>query len=395
MRFFAALPQHLPAFALAAGLLGLVVGCGHEAAPPRAAESAGPTGNVIVIAAEQADRLDIETAAAVRDVFHFELPIPGIVMPAPDHEMIVSAPVDGRIARLLVQEGDRVDRGDALVEIESLTIGNLVADYIQARADALYMGQRADRLATLQDRGVGSLRELERTRADAQRADASHRAARSRLVAIGFTDGDMDAWTADSPIVPRLTVRAGIEGVVSRSVATLGGAVDVHEQLFAIVDPSHVLVRGFLAPQDLPLVSAGSDVTVYRDETSDGASLSGPIVNINPTLDDLNRAATVNAILATAEGWPVPGQNLRVQVAAATPTPVLHVPLAAVVFEGESAVVYVSLGDDRYEKRRVEISRMTSDAAIISTGLVAGEMVAVSNVFALKALGRLEQYGEE
>lgn len=390
-------PIPLPSIAVVAlvFLVSITIGCGHQAEQEARDVAEATVSNTIVIPVEQAASLDITTAAVVHDVFRFWLPVPGVVLPAPDHEMIVSAPVDGRVARLCVQEGDRVAIGDPLVEIESLTIGNLVADYIQARADAVYMRGRVERLQKLLDKGVGSLREVERTRADARRADASLIAARSRLVAIGFNDSDLEAWDAGSTAVPRLTIRAGIEGVVSRNTVALGEAVALHELMFVIVDPTHVLVRAFLSPQDLALVRSDGEITVHEDETDQGKHLAGAIATINPTLDDLNRSATVNAILASEDGWPTPGQNLRVQVEAITPTPVSHVPLSAIVFEGESAVVYVSLGEHRYEKRRVTIARMTSEAAIISSGLADGDHVAVSNVFALKALGRLEQYGEE
>ena len=38
---------------------------------------------------------------------------------------------------------------------------------------------------------------------------------------------------------------------------------------------------------------------------------------------------------------------------------------------------------------------MTADTAILRSGLEPGEQVAASEVFTLKALGRLEQFGEE
>ncbi len=381
--------------ALGLAAMLLLAGCGHETEPTADKAAPAGAGNDIVLSDRQVAELNITPFIVSREVLRFQLPVPGIVMPAPDHEMVASAPVDGRIARLYVREGDRVQAGDPLLEIESLTIGNLVADYIQARADALYMREKVARLETLQARGVGSMNDLQRTKADAQRSEAGFSAARSRLAAIGFPVDELEGLEAGAAIDPRLVVRAGIDGIVSTARVAPGAAVDVHEQLCVLVDPSHVLVRAFLAPQDLPLVRADGQVTAYRDGRLEGPAVSGPVANINPTLDDLNRAATVNAILATENGWPVPGQNLRVQVDAATPGPVLAVPLGAVVFEGESAVVYVALAENRYEKRRVEIERMNADTAIIAAGLTPGERVAATEVFALKALGRIDQFGEE
>jgi cobalt-zinc-cadmium efflux system membrane fusion protein len=377
------------------GILALMLGgCGHGGGSEDVEPATAGADQAIVISESQATALAIQTRPVVRERLRFTLPVPGIVLPAPGHELVISAPVDGRITRLFVREGDHVAAGDPLVEIESLTIGNLVADYIQAQADAVYMTQQFARLEKLQDKGVGSLRELERVRAESQRADASLSAARSRLIAIGFTTDHIERWSPAAPIDPRLTIRAGIGGIVSTAYVVLGEAVDVHERILVLIDPSQVMVRAFLSPQDLELVQTDGDLTLFRDETGEGA-LTGKIATINPTLDATNRAATVNGIFATEDNWPVPGQNLRVQVGAVTATPVLSVPLSAVVFEGESAVVFVQLAPRRYDMRRIEIARMTGTDVVVTAGLVEGEEVACSSVFQLKALGRLEQYGEE
>ena len=392
------LNPRMTSYLLLVSLLTLLLwsaGCGHEPAEEESSDSAskGESG-VIVLTEKQADSLDVALFQVTRDFFHFNLPLPGIVMPAPGHELVISAPIDGRISKLHVREGNRVEIGDVLVEIESLTIGNLAADYIQARADAVYQDQQLARLEKLQEKGVGSLRELEKTRAERQRAEASLSAAQSRLRAIGFVDADLKNWDAVGAIDPKLTLRATIAGLVSKASLALGQAVDSNERLMVVIDPTHVLVRAFLSPQDLPLVKIDGSVTIHPNEEA-GSGISGTIDTINPTLDDINRAATVNSQFPTTNGWPVPGQSLRVQVSAVTPKKVLEVPLSAVVFEGESAVVYVASGDNRYEKRRIKISRMTATGAIILDGLAEGEKVAMSSVFDLKALGRLDQFGGE
>lgn len=383
---------------LAVGLLiSLIVvaaGCGHDAEPEAVGPAATTASRDIVLSARQAEALQVALHVVTEEPLHFELPVPGIVLPAPGHQVILSAPIDGRISRLFVGEGSRVQEGDALLEIESLTIGNLVADFIQARADASFMAQQLTRLTKLQDKGVGSVRELEKTRAEAQRAQASLNATRSRLLAIGFPQAEVDGWNATEAIDPRLTLKSRITGVVSLVDLALGQAVDTNEQLMVVMDPTHVLVRAFLSPQDLPLVPVSGKVTIYASDIDENG-LTSSIETINPTLDSANRAVTVNSLFATADGWPVPGQNLRVQVEAVTPGPVLQVPMSSLVFEGESAVVYVLSGDNRYEKRQVQVGRMTGKAVIIQSGLAVGDQVAMSSVFELKALGRLEQFGEE
>ena len=70
-------------------------------------------------------------------------------------------------------------------------------------------------------------------------------------------------------------------------------------------------------------------------------------------------------------------------------------PLSAVQYEGEQAIIFVRRDPLTYEKRPITVDRLTEDQVIVAEGLDEGEEVAVTQIFSLKALGRYELYAEE
>lgn len=122
---------------------------GQVSAPPSLSENAPAAETVITLTPAQVQELNIQTIIASRDNFAYPVVVPGIVVPAPDHISLVSAPINGLIVAIHAHEGEKVRKGAVLLEIESLEFANLVAEYLQAEAEAKYQNSRLDRLRLL------------------------------------------------------------------------------------------------------------------------------------------------------------------------------------------------------------------------------------------------------
>ena len=68
----------------------------------------------------------------------------------------------------------------------------------------------------------------------------------------------------------------------------------------------------------------------------------------------------------------------------------LVVPEEAVIFAGDTRVLFVDVGDGRLEPRRVTIGRRSDDAIEILEGIEAGESVVTSGNFLIASETRLK-----
>lgn len=362
-------------------------------APPSVRAEAEAPVRQVRLTDEQADELQVETVAVGRDAAEYSVSLPGQVHPAPEHYAQVSAPIAGRVATIYAHEGETVRKGQPLLALESLEFANLAADYLQADAEAKYLEGQVERLKTLVDKKIVPRARLDRSEADLSRATASVGATYARLMALGVTDQQMAGWSSETRERPLLLVYAPLSGVIDRHLIDQGQSVEAYQQMMSVVDNRAVLIRGFVAPEDAAGITAGDPVTV-RLRDNPGRELLAEVTTINPSVDPESRAVTVNIVTPTRSGWPMPGQHVELDITANDTRPVLTLPLSAVQYEGEQATVFVRLDDRTFEKRPITIERVTEDQAIVTDGLSAGEEVAVSQVFSLKALERFEQYAE-
>ena len=361
--------------------------------PPPSIQHPDDAGLIIDLTARQVDELQIKTSEVLLDRTSFEVTLPGEVFPSPDHFAEVSAPISGRVVNIGAHEGERVGAGDILLHLESLEFANLVAGYLEAEAEAVFLKAELDRVTQLVEKGISPGRVLDRANSEVSRAETRLSASIARLRAVGVSESTMSTWSSSSRGRPLLPVVAPLSGIIDQHLIDLGTAVSENNALLTLIDPSNVLVRGFASPEDAGSLSTGDEV-IIRARQASTEQISARITTINPAVDAGNRSVILNIHAETKDGWPRPGESVRLSIFAKSTEPVLSVPTSAIQYDGEKAVVFVALSSSQYELRAVTLLRMTEDTAFVSEGLSAGEFVAVDQVFTLKALSRFDIYGE-
>lgn len=356
------------------------------------------TEQVVRLSEQQEKDLNIQLYTVRREQISFEINAPGQVYGAPERISVVSAPINGRVSNIYKHEGERVQKGDALLDLESLEYANLVGDYLEATAEITYQQQQVERLKVLAEERITPQRTLERAQADLRRAKTKQSASLARLRAVGISPKEVQQWDPfTSEPKAELTIHAPISGVLNQHLIDLGQSVNSYDRLLDIIDNTEVLVRGFISPADAPFVREGTPVVITEkteDGTPHGKRIEGKVTTVNPALDENNRSIVLNTIVPTENGWPIVGQSVRMRYEAQPLDSTFTIPLSAIQFEEQEAAVFVQLAPRQYEKRVVQVERMTNDRAVIGSGLKPGEKIAVTQVFSLKALERFEQFAD-
>ena len=362
--------------------------------PPPSIQAVEGAARMVRLTERQREELQVATWEVALESASFELRIPGEVHASPEHFAQVSSPIAGRVVTINAHEGEAVREGDVLLEMESLGFADLVADYLEATAELTYAEAEQMRLAQLVERGISPVRVLEKARSDLSRAETRVSATWARLRAVGVSEEEMASWSSTSRQRPLLRITSPISGMLDEHHVDTGKAVDENEALLTILDPGHVLVRGFASPEDAGLLKPGEPVRI-RPRQESGISIDSRITTINPSVDADNRSVVINILTAARDGWPRPGESVQVIVEATSPQPVLSIPLDAVQYDGQEAVVFVAHDDVTFEPRPITLLRVNASTAFVAEGLEPGEKVAITQVFTLKALSRFDLFGEE
>lgn len=275
----------------------------------------------------------------------------------------VNLKVRGWITRLYVnQTGQRVGRGQTLFDLYSPELYNAQQDFLLAIAGAAGSdgGSRVEGLA---------------------------KAARQRLRLLGMNDGQIDAIAKSGAAMESVAFAATASGFVIEKDVVEGASVEPGMRLYRIAALSKVWVEAEVYEADLANVRVGQLAVVTLDYLQ-GRSYDGKISYVYPYLDPKTRTGRVRIELANKDLELRPGMYANVALSADLGTRV-QVPAAAVVYTGPRRLVFVDLGQGRFEPKEVQVGVEADGMYEVLAGLKAGDMVATSGVFLIAAEARI------
>jgi len=383
-------------FAVAASLT-LTAGCkkneseegnGHE----EEGETRAPTTDRVKLSTEALESLRLTYARAEERELSPSLQVPAEVSAVPDREATVGPRVAGRVVDVRVNIGDRVERGGALVILESDEVGRAWADWIAARARAAVARRKLDRQHRLLEDRITSQRALEESEGEQQVADADLQATRTRLATFGITPSEQ------APRNPaRVTLTSPIAGtVVARSVH-VGQWVEPSETVIEVIDLDELWIRASVYEREMRLVEVGQAVQV-EVRAFPGEVFSGTVAQVSGTLDERTRSVGIRVVLPNPEHRLRPGMfaTARVQgTHAHAPRRLLGIPWAAIQQVDGHQAVFVKVEDGVFELRRVHTGERAGDLVEILNGLTAGDEVVAEGSFLLKGQLLRSSLGED
>src|SRR6185369_4366546 len=161
--------------------------------------------------------------------------------------------VAGRLAEVLVREGDRVTKGQLLARFETTELQAKVNERQStldaARADARWTARdRADK-ETLANRNIVSQSALDAARAAADNKASMVAVAEAQLVVARRSLADAE-------------VRAPFDGVVGERIANQGESLPIDGRILALLDTSHVEIAAQMPAADVVRLKVDQPATV-------------------------------------------------------------------------------------------------------------------------------------
>lgn len=305
-------------------------------------------------------------------------PMPAVLDVVGTAQAMASVPlktrVDSMIDTVLVKEGDRVQAGQGIFQLDDRAVKAQVA---QARA---VLARDEAQLALLRS-------DLERTEQLVQTKTKSNRDLESAKTLVA---AQMATIEADRAALQNLEVQASwyvisspIAGRVGSIALKAGSAIRANDSsLLATVNQLDPIYVAFSVPQAsipaLRAAMAAGDVTVAVHQPNvDGAPLSGRIAYIENMLDAASGTLGVKAVVDNPAERLLPGEFVQVRAVLRTDPNALVVPDQAIQLGQNGTFVYVVKDDATVEARRVTIDRTVDRVTVIAKGLAAGEKVVV------------------
>ncbi len=301
----------------------------------------------------------------------------------------VGAKIIGRVERLLVDEGDRVGRGDTIAVLDS---DDLVAELQQRRAALL------EARANLADAQRQESR-FARLLAEKAIAQAEYDAEATRLEVMEAHVAVAEANLANARArLQYAVITAPIPGVIIERRIEVGemvapGGFTTQQATGAIVriaNPESLEVEADINESYISRLSLGQPA-VIRVDAVPGREYRGRLRQIVPTADRQRAVVQVKVTIDDRDERLLPDMSCNVTFleeesqaeSTAVGEPMVVAPQASVLQDADGSHVYV-LVDDRVRRIAVELGEEVGDDVEIRSGLSGGERVVVTGFAGLE-----------
>jgi membrane fusion protein (multidrug efflux system) len=291
-------------------------------------------------------RTMMATYTAVRETVTYPARIEAL------HDVVLAVEREGRIIELGVDKGDRVRRGQVLLQLD-----NRAAEAAFRRAE-INLRQAADdlkRWEELRKSGSVSVTEFEGVR---NRHDLAR-------IAVDEARVDRDHGVLVSPMDGRVEERAIDVG--ERAVPGIPA--------FRVVNTDVVKVVGDLSERDVFAIAPGVSVPFQVDALI-GQTFTGTVAFVASAADARSNTFRVEWQAENPGGRLKPGVIARVTVTRGVIENALAMPLSALIPEKGQYVTYVVRGGHAV-RRIVTLRTIIDDLAVIQEGLAPGDRIVI------------------
>lgn len=294
----------------------------------------------------------------------------------------VGTPVAARVTRLLVNAGDRVDRGQALAEMTSPELGRARAEYLSASARLKLAEAALERKRGLAAEKIVPLREVQESESAASEARAALRASRAAIAAFGVgpPPDDGDAATSSA-----FVLRSSVAGTVIERTAVVGQMLDPASAAFRVGNLSTLWLTVHAFERDAVRIQKGVAARLALPALP-GQDFEGRVTMIGSHVERESRTVPVRIDVRNNGNLLRPGMSATAALpVGATGAAILTVPVASVQRVRNEWCVFLPKDANHFEIRRIGRGRDLAGEVEVLSGLRAGETIVVDGAFLLKA----------
>ena len=335
----------------------------------------------------QIQALGIQVAPLQNQTDSVRANFPAQVVVPPNAEQVVSAPVAGMVAQLLVQQNQVVRSGAPLVRIASPELGQLQLQLLQATARATLARQAAQREQQLFDEGIIPQRRVQEAQAGLKEDEAAFSQAKAALRLSGMPAATIDRIAASGQAQDSITLAATRAGIVTEISVKPGQRVEPATALLHVVQTDTLWLDIQIPVTESANWQPGTKLKIQ------GKDITARLLSAGSTVTAGSQTVMLRAVVEGKTGQVRPGEFVTVELPVAAAQDGWDVPLSAVAHDGNQAYLFVRTSDG-FEARPVKVTASAGQRVRVQGPVKAGEQIAHSGVVVLKGAWLAEKGGK-
>jgi membrane fusion protein, multidrug efflux system len=311
----------------------------------------------------------------------FELVAVGTVEPI--QTVTIQPQVSGQLNRVGFREGDEVDRGQVLFQIDSrpfqAALAQSQAILARDRAGAVNARQELERSTSLAEKQYITAQEYEQARASAGAAEATLAADEAAVVQAQLS-------------LQYATIRAPIGGRTGSLMVRQGNLVQANGPVLVTINQMRpILVRFAVPASNLGVIQRyrNARIPVLATPTGGGVETDGTLSFVDNAVDSTTGTIMLKGEFQNRDGTLWPGGFVNVRIRLFVQDSVLVVPSAAVMGGQQGSYVFV-VKDSLASMAKVSVEREAGDLSVVQGELAPGDRVVTDGQLLLRPGARVQ-----
>jgi len=269
-----------------------------------------------------------------------------------ERNIVVYPQTTGLVERVLAEEGDRVERGQALVQLDDddarIALERAQVELRKLQSDSL-------RTAGLYAKGLESRDAYE---------TALYQVSRARLALEEAGLG-----------LQRTRIRAPVGGIISQRSTEIGNRVSPSSEVYRLVTLDSLIAQVHVPGRTRPHIRLDQQARITSDMLPD-YEIGGTIERINPVVDPESGTVKVTVALADSGRRFTPGMFANVALITDRRANVLLLPKETLAYDAGQPYVFV-LRDSVARRTRLEVGLSNPRVVEVTAGVAPGDSVVI------------------
>jgi len=301
----------------------------------------------------------------------------------------IGSPVDGRITRVLVYEGQHVRNGQVLAMLHSNALSDTQFAFVKACSQLKLSEQSAERARQLVQADVIGKAELQKREAEVLQNATEVSALRAQLHGLGMSETSIQNLEHSRKLNSDYPIIATISGTVIERNVTVGQVVQTADIAFQVADLSHLWLVAEVPEEHAGALEAGKDV-IANVPAIPSEILHGKLSFVSPIVNPETRTVQARMDLLNSKNLFKPDM-LATMTFESRPENQLTVPITAVVREENKDFVFIAVGNQEFALREVELGPEVADHRVVLRGLHIDETIVLNGAFHLNNKRKQDQ----
>lgn len=311
---------------------------------------------------------NIRTTKTVLSNQRKELVLTGKVEYDPDKVVVYTPLISGIIERTYFSLGDKVQKGQVLLDIRSSDLSSLQSEHIASELELKIAERELQTAQSMYDDKMLSEKELLEAQARLKQAQALLNKLNSDMSAFGRNKGN-GVFSIKSPMTGY---------IVEKKISSGSPVSSDSDPLFIVADLNNIWITVNVYASNLQSVREGMDVEIktlsYPDET-----FTGKINTLSQVFDSEEKILKARIVMSNKELKFKPEMSVVVKLKDQSKGKMVAVPSDALIFDNDRYYVVVAKSQDDFSIKEVSLQGHDNSTTYIRSGLDENEDVVVRN----------------